>query len=81
MGLCVLELELRKGRRVIPREIRERLDIREEDEVLVMVEADRIIIRKMQDPFRVLEELLGDLAFDRKLCVEAEKEALREIAS
>ena len=40
---------------------------------------DKIIIEKSTNPFEKLGRLLGDISFDRQLCIEAEREALRSI--
>ena len=66
-----------KGRIVLPKEFREALGIREGDEVLLSIRGGRIVVERCEDPFRVLEEVLGDLTFDRSLRSTAEREALR----
>lgn len=68
-----------RGRIVLPKEFRERLGVREGDEVVLMLRGDRIILVRAEDPFRVLESILGDLTFSRDLRRIAEREALREV--
>ena len=68
-----------KGRIVLPKEFREALGIREGDEVLLSIRGGRLVVEKCEDPFKVLEEVLGDLTFDRSLRRVAEKEALRAV--
>ncbi|WP_161969834.1 hypothetical protein [Candidatus Methanodesulfokora washburnensis] len=38
------------------------------------------MIRKEEDPFKLLEKLLGDLSFDRSLRKVAERQAMKEIS-
>ena len=66
-----------KGRIVLPREFRNALGIREGDEVSLSIRGDRIIVERCEDPFKVLEEVLGDLTFDRSLRRVAEEEAMK----
>ncbi len=66
-----------KGRIVLPKEFREALGIREGDEVLVSIHGDKIVIERCEDPFKVLEEVLGDLTFDRSVRKAVEEEALK----
>ncbi len=68
-----------KGRIVLPKEFREALGIGEGDELLLSIHGDKIVIEKCEDPFKVLEELLGDLSFDRSLRKIVEEDALRLI--
>jgi AbrB family transcriptional regulator (stage V sporulation protein T) len=70
----------RRGRVVLPKEIREKANIKEDEEVLISVEGDSIVIRKAEDPFKLLERLLGDLSFDRSLRKVAERQAVKEIS-
>ncbi|MCD6357189.1 MAG: AbrB/MazE/SpoVT family DNA-binding domain-containing protein [Thermoproteales archaeon] len=66
-----------KGRITLPKEFREALSIREGDELLLSIRGNRIIVERCEDPFKVLEEVLGDLTFERGLRRVAEEEALR----
>ena len=54
----------RVGRRysiVIPKEIREKINLKEGDLVLMMVVDEKIIIEPLpEDPFKVLEEVIGE---------------------
>lgn len=70
----------RRGRVVLPKEIREKVNIKEDEEVLISVEGDSIVIRKAEDPFKLLEKLLGDLSFDRSLREIAERQAMKEVS-
>ena len=65
-----------KGRIVLPKEYREALNIKEGDELVITIRGSKVIIEKSEDPFKVLEEVLGDLTFSRELRKIAEKEAL-----
>ncbi len=69
----------KRGRIVIPREMREKLRIEEGEELEIRLEGDRIVIKKVESPFKVLEDLLGDLTFSRDLRRVAEEEALKEV--
>ncbi len=68
-----------KGRITIPKSIRENVGIKEGDEVILHVEKGMLIIKKSYDPFKRLEELIGDLTFDRSLRLVAEREALKDV--
>lgn len=68
-----------KGRIVLPKEFRKALDVKEGDELILTLKGSRIVIEKSEDPFKVLEEVLGDLTFSRELRRIAEKEALKEV--
>ncbi|RLE61642.1 MAG: hypothetical protein DRN53_05320 [Thermoprotei archaeon] len=68
-----------KGRIVLPKEFRKALDVKEGDELIITLKGSRIVIEKSEDPFKVLEEVLGDLTFSRELRRIAEKEALKEV--
>ena len=67
-----------RGRIVIPKEVREAIGIASGDEVIIKVENNKAILEKAEDPFEKLQELLGDLAFSRKLRKIAEEEGLRQ---
>lgn len=68
-----------KGRITIPKEIREKFGIREGDELIITLRRGEVILRKTEDPFKVLEELLGNLSFNRKLRKIAKEKALKEL--
>ena len=68
-----------KGRLVIPKRLREAVGLKEGDEVIITVRGASLVITRAYDPFERLEELLGDLTFDRSLRRVAEEEALREV--
>ncbi|MGC9096877.1 MAG: AbrB/MazE/SpoVT family DNA-binding domain-containing protein [Infirmifilum sp.] len=70
-----------KGRVTIPKRLREILNLREGEEVLLVPEKDGLLIRKASDPEEILERLLGDLTFSRELRKVAEQEALRETST
>ena len=68
-----------KGRIVIPKQLREKLGIKEGDMVVLQLENSRLIVRKTHDPFKRLEELLGELTFDRRIRIIAEREAIKDV--
>lgn len=68
-----------KGRIVLPKEFREALSVKEGDELAITLKGNKVVIEKSEDPFKVLEEILGDLTFDRELRKAAEGEALNEV--
>lgn len=68
-----------RGRIVIPKEFREILKIKGGEELILILKDNKIIVEKAEDPFKVLERILRDLTFNRKLRKVAEKEALRSI--
>ncbi|MGC9021313.1 MAG: AbrB/MazE/SpoVT family DNA-binding domain-containing protein [Candidatus Methanodesulfokora sp.] len=68
-----------RGRIVIPRKMREKLKLKEGEEVLIILEKDCLLIKKAEDPEKTLEKLLGDLTFSRELRKVAEQEALKEV--
>ncbi|MBS7638589.1 AbrB/MazE/SpoVT family DNA-binding domain-containing protein [Candidatus Bathyarchaeota archaeon] len=69
--------EARIGRRwtlVIPKEIRERAGLREGQGVLLRVEGGRIVIQPLPiDPFKVLEEAVGEPYVEAEDEVRAER--------
>ena len=68
-----------KGRIVLPKKFRDALGIREGDELVLVLEGGKVIIKKAEDPFKVLEEVLGELSFSRELRRVAEEEGLKEV--
>ena len=68
-----------KGRIVLPKKVREALNLREGDEVVIILKGGRLILEKAENPFKVIEEILGDLTFSRELRRIAEKEALKVV--
>lgn len=68
-----------KGRVVLPKKVREALNLREGDEVVIILKGGRLILEKAENPFKVIEEILGDLTFSRELRRIAEKEALKVV--
>jgi len=51
----------KRGTLVIPKEIREKTDLREGQRVLIRIEGERIIIQPLpKNPFKVLEEIIGE---------------------
>ncbi len=68
-----------KGRIVIPKEFREAIGIREGEEVRLSLNGNKIIVERIEEPLKVLEEVLGDLTFSRSLRSIAEREALKTI--
>ncbi|MCD6348316.1 MAG: AbrB/MazE/SpoVT family DNA-binding domain-containing protein [Candidatus Korarchaeota archaeon] len=69
-----------KGRIVLPKNVRKKLGLKEGDKVVITLEKDGILIKKLEDPEKVLEELLGDLTFSRELRRVAERQALKEVS-
>jgi len=67
-----------KGRIVLPKELRSALGIREGDELVLSIQGGKIVVEKSDDPFKVLERVLGDLSFNRGLRRLAEREALKQ---
>jgi bifunctional DNA-binding transcriptional regulator/antitoxin component of YhaV-PrlF toxin-antitoxin module len=63
-----------RGRVTLPKDIREKVNIKEDGK------EGSIMIGKAEDPFKLLEKLLGDLSFDRSLRKVAEKQAMKEIS-
>jgi len=68
----------RKGRVVIPKKVREEMGIGADDVLLMFVKGDSIILKKEKDPFKTLEEILGDITFKRDIRRRAYEEAVRE---
>lgn len=66
-----------KGRITLPREVRETLNIKEGDELIITIKGNKIILEKVEDPFKILERVLGDLTFSRELREIAESEAFK----
>ncbi len=78
----VMSFEVRiddRGRITLPKEVRERLNLKSGDRLLIKIRGDSIILVRAEDPFKIIESILGDLTFKRELRFEAEKQALQEI--
>ena len=69
----------KRGRVTIPREIRERLGLKPGDRLLIKIQDDALIMVRLDDPFKVIEMILKNLTFDRRVRQEAEYQALREL--
>jgi AbrB family looped-hinge helix DNA binding protein len=69
-----------KGRILIPKELRDKLDLRTGDVLKVYVKGDSIILKKSsemkENPYRVLSKILSGVTLDR---IVAEREAVKEI--
>lgn len=55
-----------KGRILLPKEIRSALDIRQGDVLNISQESNLVILKKITDPFKKLDELIGEVTFDTK---------------
>lgn len=75
--MCFLSEEARIGRKwtlVIPKMIRERIGLKEGQGVLVRMEKGRIVIQPLPiDPFKVLEEAVGEPYVEAEDEVRAER--------
>ena len=69
-----------EGRSLMLNEVGKR-NAKEGDEMFLIVENGRIVMRKTVNSFKVLEELLGDLTFTRNLREVAERKAFEELSS
>ena len=68
-----------RGRITLPKEVRVALNIMPGDDLSLSVVGNKIIVEKIANPFEKLAKLLGNISFDRRLRVEAEREALRSV--
>jgi len=68
-----------KGRILLPLEFRKRLDIKVGDILQVNIKSKEIIIEKIEDPFKKLDELIGNVKFDPKNRQKTEKFAIRMV--
>ena len=68
-----------RGRITIPKEVREKLRLKPRDKLLIRVEGDAIIITRSKDPYKIIENILKDLSFDRRLRKKAEEEIVKEL--
>ncbi len=68
-----------KGRIVLPKSLREKLGLKKGDRLIFTLIEDGIFIKKAKNPEKVLEEVLGDLTFDRSVRKISEREAMREV--
>ena len=46
---------------------------------MITLEREKLLISKIEDPFKILEKTFKDVTFSRKLREIAEKEALKEL--
>jgi len=69
-----------KGRILIPKELRDKLDLHEGNVLKVYIRGDSIILKKgsemKENPYRVLSKILSGVTLDR---IAAEREAVKEI--
>ena len=64
----------KRGTLVIPKEIRMRSDLMEGRRVLVGIEGERIVIQPLpQNPFKVLEDVIGEPYREEEDEIKAEK--------
>ena len=68
-----------KGRITLPKKIRKKMGIKKGDELMITLEREKLLISKIEDPFKILEKTFKDITFSRKLREIAEKEALKEL--
>ena len=68
-----------RGRITLPSSIRSKLGIKPGDELSLTVNGNRIIVEKVGNPFERLASILGDLSFDRRMRLEAEQEAMKDV--
>ena len=69
-----------KGRLTLPKKLREQLNLKPGDRVKIEVHEGKLIIEKLEDPFKVLEKLLEDFSFNREARRAAEELALKKAA-
>ena len=62
---------------VLPREIMELLGLSEGDILEVRLENGNIVLEPLNNPFKILEEVLGDFTYDRRARIEAEEYLFR----
>jgi len=58
---------------VIPKKVRKTLGLKEGDALKIRVEGDQMILEKLEDPFEVLEKVIGvpyDETYDEKKAEE-----------
>ncbi len=64
---------------VIPKRLREKIQLKEGESIIFRLENGRILIEpKRGNPFKKLDEIAGDIKFDRHTRQEAEKLAFKE---
>ncbi len=59
--------------------LEKKLGLKGGDELLLYLIDDRIVIERIGDPFKVLEEVLGDHSFTRNIREESLREASKAI--
>ncbi|MEX0568616.1 MAG: AbrB/MazE/SpoVT family DNA-binding domain-containing protein [Candidatus Njordarchaeota archaeon] len=62
---------------ILPREIMDLLGLSEGDMLEVRLENGNIVLEPLRDPFKILEEVLGDFTYNRRARTEAEKYLFR----
>ena len=62
-----------KGRLTLPKELREQLGLKPGDRVKIEFRQGKLIVERLEDPFKVLERLLGDFSFNREARRAAEE--------
>jgi len=70
-----------KGRLTLPKELREQLGLKPGDRVKIEFRQGKLIVERLEDPFKVLERLLGDFSFNREARRAAEELALKEVTA
>ncbi len=79
------EIEGKVGNRftiVIPKKIREKMQLREGEAILIRLTKGKILIEtKRGDPFEKLDEVAGDIKFNRHSREKAEELAFEEVES
>ena len=67
---------------VIPKSIRDRVQLKEGEQIKIHTDGIRIIIEpQREDPFEKLERIAGDIRFNRRTRKEAEKYLLDSVKS
>ena len=69
-----------KGRINIPVKYRKLINIKTGDKLKILVQGNKIILEKIDNPFKKLEQLLKNISFDPEKRLEYEKLLLKDIA-